>query len=123
MLLLGIEEADDMKDVKWLCRKISQLRLFDDEEGKINKDLLEVGGQILVISQFTLHAKYKKGNRPSFIRAARPEKAKPLYHAFIEEIQQITGQKVESGIFGAMMTIELENHGPVTLFLDSQNKE
>lgn len=123
VLLVGIGEDDDLRDVQWLCSKIVQLRIFNDSDGKMNLSMAEAGGDFLVISQFTLHASYKKGNRPSFIRAARPEKAIPLYEAFIRELHILSERKVETGIFGAMMEVLLVNDGPVTLVFDSKNRE
>lgn len=123
LLFLGIEELDKQEDVQWLCNKVSALRIFSDSEGKMNLSIGEAGGDFLVISQFTLHASYKKGNRPSFIRAARPETAIPLYESFIKELRSVSGCKVETGIFGAMMEVSLLNDGPVTLIFDSKNKE
>ena len=123
LLFLGIEAADGPDDVEWLVSKLSQIRIFSDEEGKMNLDIRRSGGSILVISQFTLHASTKKGNRPSFIRAARPEQAIPLYTLFIDELQRVLDCPVESGIFGAEMQVHLQNDGPVTLMMDSQNRE
>ena len=122
-ILLGIEEADGPEDIEWLCRKISNLRIFSDEEGKMNHSLLDVGGEVLVVSQFTLHASTKKGNRPSYIRAARPDTAIPLYEAFIKAMQQAIGKPVQTGEFGAMMDVALVNAGPVTISMDTKNKE
>lgn len=121
LILLGIEEADGMEDVTWLCGKIYAMRIFSDNEGKMNGSLVDVGGSALVVSQFTLHALTKKGNRPSFIRAARPEHAIPLYEAFVASLGKVV--PVETGQFGAMMEVELINDGPVTIIVDSQNKE
>jgi D-tyrosyl-tRNA(Tyr) deacylase len=123
LILLGIEDADNSEDVKWLAKKICGLRVFSDENGKMNLDLSEINGELLVISQFTLHASTKKGTRPSFIKAARPEKAIPLYGEFISECENITGKQVETGEFGAIMDVELLNDGPVTITIDTQNKE
>lgn len=123
LLLLGIEEADDETDIAWLVPKIAQLRIFSDADGKMNLSLAEVQGEILVVSQFTLHASYKKGNRPSYIKSARPEKAIPLYETFISQIALHTGKTPATGIFGADMKVLLVNDGPVTLMLDSRNKE
>jgi len=121
-VLLGIEEADDSSDVQWLSKKIALMRLFSDEDGKMNRSLSDVGGQILLISQFTLHALTAKGNRPSFIRAARPEQAIPLYEAMIAALKQ-EGIPVETGQFGADMQVHLCNDGPVSIWIDSQNRE
>ncbi len=123
MVLLGIEEDDKPDDVEWLCGKISKLRIFNDKQGVMNLSVTETGGEILVVSQFTLHASTKKGNRPSYIRAARPEKAIPLYEAFIKILSRETGSVVKTGTFGAMMDVELVNSGPVTIVMDSKNKE
>jgi D-aminoacyl-tRNA deacylase len=123
MILLGIETADTHEDAGWLCNKIAQLRVFADEQGLMNKDIKEVNGDILVVSQFTLHASYKKGNRPSFIKAARPEQAIPLYEAFISELSEKLGKPVATGTFGADMKVALVNDGPVTIIMDSRNKE
>jgi len=123
LLLLGIEASDTDEDINWLCQKITQLRIFNDEEGKMNKSVVDVGGGLLLVSQFTLHAATKKGNRPSFIRAARPEQAIPLYEKFKANLGIISGINVECGEFGAMMKVELLNDGPVTIWIDSKNKE
>lgn len=123
VILLGIEHEDDIQDAHYLIGKISQLRIFNDEQGKINLSINDVLGEYLVVSQFTLHASYKKGNRPSFIRAARPEKSEPLYAYFLEELKKSTAQKVAHGIFGADMKITLINDGPLTIFMDSKNIE
>ncbi len=123
LILLGIEEADGREDIEWLCGKISRLRVFDDENGVMNIPITEVQGEILLISQFTLHASTKKGNRPSYIRAAKPEAAIPLYEKFARELSKLTGQEVKTGIFGAMMQISLINDGPVTIIIDTKSKE
>ena len=123
LLLVGIEEEDAEEDVRWLAKKIISLRIFSDSEGKMNLDIEQVGGNILVISQFTLHAKYKKGTRPSFIKAARPEQAIPLYELFKKELSKSLGKNVAAGEFGAMMAVSLVNDGPVTLLLDTKNKQ
>lgn len=123
MILVGIEEADSQEDANWLCKKVIALRVFDDENGVMNKSILEVGGDILVISQFTLHASYKKGNRPSYIHAARPETAIPLYNYFCKELSIALGKEIGTGEFGADMKVELLNNGPVTICMDSKNKE
>lgn len=123
LILLGIEEDDKQEDVDWLVKKITQLRIFSDADDKMNLSVKDVHGGFLVISQFTLHASTKKGNRPSYIRAARPEKAIPLYEAFVEELKKISELQVESGVFGAMMDISLVNEGPVTIFIDTKSKE
>jgi len=123
MVLVGIEDADDDSDVEWLCNKIVQLRIFDDNEGVMNLSVLETGGEILAVSQFTLHAKTRKGNRPSYIMAARPEKAVPLYNKFVKKLSELMGKEIKTGEFGAMMDIELVNEGPVTIIIDTKNKE
>ena len=123
MVLLGIEAADTQEDAEWLCNKIAQLRVFSDEAGLMNKNIADIDGEVLVVSQFTLHASYKKGNRPSFIKAARPEQAIPLYQHFINYMQQITGKPAATGTFGADMKVALVNDGPVTILMDTKNKE
>lgn len=123
LLFVGIEEADSNQDIEWLSNKIVQLRIFDDAEGIMNLPITETGGDILVISQFTLHAKTRKGNRPSYIMAARPEKAIPVYNEFISTLTRLMGKEVESGEFGAMMMVKLVNDGPVTILIDTKNKE
>ena len=123
LILLGVEEADTLEDVNWLAKKVANMRIFADEEGKMNLSLNAVNGAALVVSQFTLHASTKKGNRPSFIKSANPEHAESLYLNFIEQLKNEAVQQVETGIFGAHMEIELINDGPVTIFMDSQNRE
>jgi|SRR5690606_6580899 D-tyrosyl-tRNA(Tyr) deacylase len=123
LLLLGITHEDNVEDIQWLCKKIAQLRIFSDENGLMNLDISAIGGEFLVISQFTLHASYKKGNRPSFIRAARPDTALPLYEQFVTRLAEVSGRPVYSGEFGADMAISLINDGPVTLTLDSKEPE
>ncbi len=123
MVLLGIEEADDQKDIDWLTHKIINLRVFDDDHGVMNKSLLEVGGDVLLISQFTLHASTKKGNRPSYIKAGRPDIALPLYGQFIDKLEHQLGKGIQTGKFGADMKVNLINDGPVTLVIDSKNKQ
>ena len=123
LVFLGIEDADDGEDIKWLCNKIVNLRIFNDEDGVMNKSVVEVNGDILLVSQFTLHASTKKGNRPSYIRASKPEIAIPLYEKMIAELQSSLGKKIESGIFGADMKVQLLNDGPVTIVMDTKNKE
>lgn len=123
MILLGIETADGPADVEWLVRKIASLRIFADGEGKMNESLIDIHGEVLIVSQFTLHAKTKKGARPSFIHAAHPDHAIPLYEGFIREMERVIQRPVATGRFGADMSIELVNDGPVTLLIDSQNKE
>lgn len=122
-MLLGIEDADTEEDMEWLARKIVALRVFDDEQGVMNRNIQDAGGEILVVSQFTLMASYKKGNRPSWIRAARHEHAIPLYEAFTERLAQDLPGRVQTGEFGADMQVELLNDGPVTICMDTKNKE
>ena len=123
LILLGIEEADSGEDIAWLVKKILQLRIFNDSEGVMNLSVTDTGGAVTVVSQFTLHASVKKGNRPSYIRAARPETAIPLYERFIREMEESLGKPVGSGIFGAHMDVSMVNDGPVTIILDTKNKE
>ena len=123
LILLGVETDDNIEDVAWLCGKIAQLRVFGDEAGLMNRDLTDAGGDVLVVSQFTLHASYKKGNRPSFIKAARPEQAVPLYDAFVATFSARIGKPVRTGTFGADMKVALVNDGPVTILMDTKNRE
>lgn len=123
MILVGIEEADTMEDVEWLTKKVVNLRVFEDEQGIMNRSILDENGEILLISQFTLHASYKKGNRPSYIKAAKHETAIPLYEAFISSLSKALGKEIGTGRFGADMKVELLNNGPVTICMDSKNKE
>lgn len=123
LILLGIETDDAEEDVQWLCQKIYQLRIFSDAEGKMNLSSADVQGAFLVVSQFTLHASIKKGNRPSYIKAAHPEVAIPFYQLFIDTLEAISQTKVQTGRFGADMKIDLLNDGPVTLFIDSKKRE
>jgi len=122
LVLLGIHETDEREDVDYLSQKIAGLRVFSDEEGKMNLDLQQVQGNILLVSQFTLHANTKKGNRPSFIEAARPEKAVPLYEGMIKALEERLNKKIQTGQFGADMQITLVNDGPVTIIIDSKNR-
>jgi D-tyrosyl-tRNA(Tyr) deacylase len=122
LVLLGIEDADNSDDINWLVKKISQLRIFDDQDGVMNRSLLEVGGDALVVSQFTLHASTKKGNRPSYIRASKPDIAIPLYQQFVDALSAVLQKEVQTGDFGANMQVELLNDGPVTIIIDSKNK-
>jgi D-tyrosyl-tRNA(Tyr) deacylase len=122
LLLVGIEDADGQDDVEWLANKIVNLRIFNDQQGVMNKSILEVGGDIIVVSQFTLHASVKKGNRPSYIKAARPDIAIPLYEMFIIKLQEALGKSVQTGQFGADMKVHLVNDGPVTILIDTKNK-
>jgi D-aminoacyl-tRNA deacylase len=123
LVFLGIEEADTWEDAEWLCNKIAGLRIFNDSLGVMNLSVIDIKGEILVISQFTLHASIRKGNRPSYIKAARPEKAIPMYEHFIKLIISGTGLSVQTGWFGAHMQVELINDGPVTILMDSRNRE
>lgn len=123
LILLGIEEPDSPEDVEWLAKKICNLRIFNDQDGVMNLSILEKGFGILLISQFTLHASTKKGNRPSYIRSAKPDKAEPFYERMIEKLDQYTGMKTATGKFGANMQIHLVNDGPVTILMDSRNRE
>ena len=123
LLLLGIETADTEEDIQWLSRKVLGLRIFDDEQGVMNRSIMDIDGEILVISQFTLMASYKKGNRPSWIRAAGHEVAIPLYNSFVKQLSDALGKPVRTGEFGADMKVELLNDGPVTICMDTKNKE
>ena len=122
-ILLGIEGADNEEDIHWLTRKIANMRIFDDENGVMNKSVLDVKGEIMVISQFTLHASTKKGNRPSYIKAAKPDYAIPLYEKFIEQMDLAIGKPVATGEFGAEMQVAIYNDGPVTIIIDSKDKK
>ncbi len=123
LVLLGIADNDGTEDLEWLVHKVANLRIFNDEHGVMNRSVLELGGELIVVSQFTLQALTKKGNRPSYIRAARPEAAIPLYEAFTVRMEEVLGRKVGTGIFGADMKVELLNDGPVTLLIDTKNRE
>jgi len=123
LVLVGIEEADTPVDSEWLAMKVTGLRIFDDDKGVMNRSVVDVEGEILVVSQFTLHAMTRKGNRPSYIRAAKHEIAIPLYEHFCEELSQKLGKKVQTGTFAADMKVALVNNGPVTIWIDSKNKE
>jgi len=123
LILLGIINEDTQEDIKWLSNKIVNLRVFSDEDGVMNKSLLDTNCDAIVVSQFTLHASTKKGNRPSYIKAAKPNVAIPLYEAFVKQIESDLGKKVQTGQFGAAMKVELINDGPVTIIIDSKNKE
>ena len=123
LILVGVEDRDSEEDVEWLVKKASQLRIFDDANGVMNCSITDVGGRALVVSQFTLHASTKKGNRPSYIRASRPEHATPLYEMFCNRLSQAIGSPVGTGVFGADMQVALVNDGPVTICIDSQNRE
>lgn len=123
LVLVGIEDSDDQDDLEWLSGKIVNLRIFNDEEGVMNKSVKDIEGGVLVVSQFTLHAATKKGNRPSYIRASKPEIAVPLYEQFKQQLTADLGKEIHSGIFGADMKVELLNDGPVTIIIDTKNKE
>lgn len=123
LILLGIENEDTQEDIEWLCAKISNLRIFNDENDIMNFSIMDINGEILLVSQFTLHASTKKGNRPSYIRAARPEVAIPLYEKFIMNMELKLGKKIQTGVFGAHMILDFVNDGPVTICMDSKNKE
>ena len=123
LILLGIEDTDTTEDIAWLSHKIVNLRIFNDENGVMNKGIQECNGNILLISQFTLHASYKKGNRPSYIRASKPEVATPLYKLMITQLETDLGKHIQTGIFGADMKVKLLNDGPVTIVMDTKNKE
>ena len=123
LVLVGIEDGDTNEDIAWLSSKIVNLRVFDDDNGVMNLSVKEVEGEVLIVSQFTLHASTKKGNRPSYIKAARPEVAIPIYEAFIKQVESLLGKKVPTGQFGAMMQVSLCNDGPVTILIDTKNKE
>ena len=123
LVLVGIEDTDTNDDIAWLSAKIVNLRVFDDDNGVMNLSVKEVGGEVLIVSQFTLHASTKKGNRPSYIKAARPEVAIPIYEAFIKQVESLLGKRVPTGQFGAMMQVSLCNDGPVTILIDTKNKE
>ena len=123
VVLLGVNHADTQEDVTWLAQKVANLRVFSDAQGQMNLGIQEVQGDIIVVSQFTLHASTKKGNRPSFLEAAKPPVAIPLYEAFVATLEQITQKKVQTGVFGADMQVSLVNDGPVTIIIDSKNKQ
>ena len=123
LVLVGIEDGDTNEDIAWLSSKIVNLRVFDDDNRVMNLSVKEVGGEVLIVSQFTLHASTKKGNRPSYIKASRPEVAIPIYEAFIKQVESLLGKRVPTGQFGAMMQVSLCNDGPVTILIDTKNKE
>lgn len=123
LVLLGIEDADGSEDIDWLAQKIANLRIFNDDAGVMNLSVMDTGGDVIVVSQFTLHALTKKGNRPSYIKASKPEVAIPLYEQFVDKLEAILDKKVGTGIFGADMKVELLNDGPVTIIIDTKNKE
>ena len=123
LVLVGIEEADTREDIDWLVGKLCRLRIFDDEQGVMNLDIQQIGGEVMVVSQFTLHASTKKGNRPSYFRAAPEAISRPMYEKFVECVQNAMGKEVATGRFGADMKVELINDGPVTIWIDSKNRE
>jgi D-tyrosyl-tRNA(Tyr) deacylase len=123
LVLVGIEDSDNTEDIEWLAAKIANLRIFSDADGVMNINIQDIGGEFLVVSQFTLHASTKKGNRPSYIRASKPEIAIPLYETFIARLKAIAGLPVKTGVFGADMQVALLNDGPVTIIIDTKNKE
>ena len=123
MVLVGVREGDTLDDMRWLAQKTVNLRIFDDEQGVMNRSIIDAGGEVLAVSQFTLNASTKKGNRPSYIRASRPEFAVPMYEKFIAKLQELLGKEVKTGVFGADMQVSLVNDGPVTIIMDSQQRE
>ena len=123
LVLVGIEDADTQEDINWLCQKITNLRIFGDENDVMNLSVKDIDGEIIVVSQFTLHASTKKGNRPSYIKSSKPEIAIPIYENFVSQMEKELGKKVQTGIFGADMKVALLNDGPVTIIIDSKNKE
>ena len=123
LILLGIEDADTQEDIQWLCKKITNLRIFDDENGVMNLSVKDINGSIIVVSQFTLHASTKKGNRPSYLKASKPDFAIPMYEKFVEEIKIVSALDIQTGEFGADMKVRLLNDGPVTIIMDTKNKE
>ena len=123
LVLVGIEDADNQEDINWLCQKITNLRIFGDENQVMNLSVKDIDAEVIVVSQFTLHAATKKGNRPSYIKAARPEIAIPLYENFVQKLTEQLGKKIQTGVFGADMKVSLVNDGPVTICMDSKNKE
>lgn len=123
LVLVGVEDEDTQEDINWLCQKITQLRIFDDENGIMNKSIKDINGDLIIVSQFTLHASTKKGNRPSYIKAAKPDIAIPLYESFVSTMEDYLEKSVGKGRFGADMKVQLINDGPVTIWIDSKNKE
>ena len=123
LILIGVENEDTQEDIEFLIKKVANLRIFDDEDGVMNKSIIDTNGDIMVVSQFTLHASTKKGNRPSYIRAAKPDISIPLYEKFCKSISELVGKEVKTGEFGADMQVELVNDGPVTIWIDSKNRE
>ena len=123
LILIGIEDSDNQEDIDYLTKKIINLRIFDDENGIMNKSVIEINGEIACVSQFTLHASTKKGNRPSYIKAAKPDISMPIYEDFCKKLTEVFGKEIKTGVFGADMQIDLINDGPVTIIIDSKNKE
>jgi D-tyrosyl-tRNA(Tyr) deacylase len=123
LILVGIEDADTKEDIDWLVGKITKIRIFDDENRVMNLSIQDIDGDVIVVSQFTLHASTKKGNRPSYIKAAKPDIAIPLYENFVQQLEKELGKKIQTGVFGADMQVSLINDGPVTIIIDSKNKE
>lgn len=123
MILLGIEDIDTEEDIEWLSAKICKMRIFDDENGVMNLSVEDIGGEIMIVSQFTLHASCKKGNRPTYIRASKPDFAKPMYEKFVKKTAELFGKDIKTGVFGADMQIEMINNGPTTIIIDTKNKE
>ena len=123
LIFLGIVDSDTQEDIEWLCHKIGNLRIFDDENGVMNLSLIDTKGEVIVVSQFTLHASTKKGNRPSYIKAAKPDVSVPLYEKFVHTLENKLGKSIGTGEFGAMMQVSLVNDGPVTIIIDTKNKE
>lgn len=123
LILVGVEDEDGTEDVEWLAQKVVKLRIFDDENGVMNRSVVDVNGEILIVSQFTLHALTAKGNRPSYIRASKPEHAVPIYELFCKRVGELLGKSVGTGVFGADMKVELINDGPVTILIDTKHKE
>ncbi len=123
LILLGIEDADTLEDIQWLSKKIANLRIFNDSDDVMNTSLIDVNGNAIVVSQFTLHAATKKGNRPSYIKAAKPEIAIPIYEKFVQQLEADLGKKIGTGVFGVDMKVELLNDGPVTIIIDTKNRE
>ena len=123
LILLGVETQDNQQDIDWLVTKVAKLRIFEDSDGAMNVSLQDIGAEVIVVSQFTLHASTKKGNRPSFIKAAKPEVAIPLYQGFVDSLEKELDKKIQTGQFGAMMDVALVNDGPVTIIIDTKNKE
>jgi D-tyrosyl-tRNA(Tyr) deacylase len=123
LILIGIEDADTQEDIDWLVAKITKIRIFEDENQVMNLSVKDIGGEIITVSQFTLHANTKKGNRPSYIKAAKPDIAIPLYESFVQQLEKELGKKIQTGVFGADMKVSLLNDGPVTIIIDSKNRE